>query len=129
MNNNGFLKLYKTGAVGLILSAVAQLWLGYKSGDSALFATGVTTLSGVLIPAVAGKRLDNQIKDGTFEAPVEVSPYDMVMDNLPVVVEQAARARTEMDRVIEAASAAASAVIPDLGPLAKEAIEKAVSNR
>ncbi|QFG10382.1 holin [Mycobacterium phage Anthony] len=122
MNNSSILKFYKSGSIGLILTGIAQIWLGFKGGDPALFATGIATIAGVALPAVAGKRLDGQIKDGTFEGPVELSPVDQVINSLPVIVQTANDAVADLQRVKDAATAVAGAT-PVIGPLAQEAIE------
>lgn len=72
---------------------------------------------------------------GTFATPNKDStpatkPVDQVLDNLPVVAEQAAAAISDLERVKNAVTGtlgAAAAVLP-VGPLARKLIDDARSN-
>ena len=75
MSDTSFLKLYKSGAVGLVLTGASQIWLGVQSGDAALFGTGAATLAGALFPFVAQKRLQAQVDSGQLE---KLEPKDAV---------------------------------------------------
>lgn len=59
--------------------------------------------------------------------PDPVSPADQVIAALPAVVEHAAQAAAELDRVKQAATDALGTV-PVIGPLAKQAIDSVLSS-
>lgn len=103
MSENAFQKFYHSGTVGLAVTGLAQIWLGTK-GDPALFATGLATLAGVLYPAVASKRLSNQVKDGKFDS---VDVVDQVIQGIPEVVKRASSAAADLERIKQAAEAVA----------------------
>lgn len=119
MNLNSILRLYKGGSVGLLLTGAAQIWLGLK-GDPALFATGVATIAGAVVPAVSAKRLDGQIKNDVF---TPTSPVDAITNGLNEILSKKQSAEADLAKAKQAAEAITGVV---LGPDAREALSKII---
>lgn len=75
MTDLRFLKFYKTGIVGIVLTALAQIFLGFKTGDQTLFVTGAGALVTALWPYVSQKRLSAQVSTGVLE---DKSPQEVI---------------------------------------------------
>lgn len=91
------------------------------------FAVAVAgVLTGTAGSAYAAHNTRSQRAGGVFDAPPEVveqTPADQIIQNIPVVVQNAAGAVAELDRVKQAATDAL-ANAPILGDLAKAAIDQ-----
>jgi hypothetical protein len=113
-----------SGAIAGLLPVLA--FLKVLSSEQAVNLASLVDNFGSLIGAgaavTAGAILNKQRKDGVVGAP-EVSPVDQVINNIPKVVEAAAQAQADLDRLKGAAVDAIGAT-PIVGPLAKEAIDK-----
>ncbi|BDY33144.1 hypothetical protein [Mycolicibacterium mageritense] len=116
-------------AAAVIAAAGPALAIALSEGGVSkwiAFAVAVGgALTGAAGSAVAASKTRAQRADGMFEPAPEVvvpSPADQVIQALPTVVEQAAQAAAELDRVKQAAIDALGTA-PGVGPLVKQAIE------
>jgi glucan phosphoethanolaminetransferase (alkaline phosphatase superfamily) len=86
--------------------------------------TAVLGLFGVTVSGTAAWAVTKQQHSGAFTEP---SPADQVVTGINRVIEQAANAQAEVDRVKEAVTTAVNDVPvlgPVLGPLAQQALDK-----
>ena len=115
--------LYSLGvlafAVLTLLSALRVIDEHTAASISAA-VTALLGLFGVTVSGVAYGAVTKQQKSGAFE---HHSPADQVVTGLNAVIEQAAHAQSEVERVKEAVSTAVKDV-PVLGPLAQQAIDR-----
>lgn len=113
MSDNKFLNLYKAGTVTAVISAGAQLWLGFH-GNPELVVTGLTNLGLALVPAVAAKRLDGQIKSDVL------TPTEPV-DALAKAVEELLSKKSAADAALAKGGEIVSAISKgDLEALTRE---------
>lgn len=115
-----FKNFYRGGTGFIVLTALAQVWLGINSGNQEFIATGIATLLGALVPATAERRVSGQIKDGTLG-----SPADVVASGLKAIVESQVAAKAEYDKVLDVVSTLPSiaSTIPVVGPALEEAFD------
>lgn len=108
------------GAVVPILIAV-----GVVSTDQGSDWNNLVVTFGSLIGAVgsgaAGVILGRQRKKGTLDP--AASPVDQVLNGIPVLIDTAAQAQADLDRVKQVAKDAFGAV-PGVGPLAKQVLDQ-----
>lgn len=113
MSDNKFLNLYKAGTLGVLVTAGAQLWLGFH-GNPELFATGLSTLALAIVPGTAAVRLDGQVKTGALTKDSPVEAIAKGVDQLAAAKEQAL---SDFDKGVDIVAALAKG---DLTPLTKE---------
>ncbi|MDO3068424.1 hypothetical protein P5W11_09395 [Mycobacteroides abscessus subsp. bolletii] len=79
------------------------------------------TLIGAVGSGTAGVVLGRQLKKGTLDP--AASPVDQVLNGIPVLIDTAAQAQADLDRVKKVAADAFGSV-PGVGPLAKQALDQ-----
>jgi hypothetical protein len=117
MSNNKFLQFYKTGTPGLLLTGLAQIWLGTK-GQPELFATGLATIAGVIYPLVAQKRLDGQIKSDVL---TPTSPVEAITKGVSDLTAAKDSAIADYDKAVDIVAGLAKG---DIDPLVKELLNR-----
>ena len=81
---------------------------------------GIGGLLGATGPALAGRKLQEQRKDGTLEHP---SPVDQAISAIQATVDQVQSASADLDRVKDAVSNVFGS-LPIVGPLAQQVIRQ-----
>lgn len=115
--------LYSAGVVAFALLALLSTLRVIDQDTAASINAALTALLGlfgVTVSGVAYGAVTRQQHSGAFDP---VSPADQVVTGINRVIEQAAVAQAEVDRVKEAVSTAVQDV-PLLGPLAQQAIDR-----
>lgn len=113
--------IYYLGTVASALVGIALIWGGIEAGAAqhvSSLITGLVALAGGAAPAVAARKVGEQMKDGSFDS----SPADQVIKGIEAVVNARANVEAEVNRVRDAVTAVVDD-IPVLGPLAKNAID------
>jgi hypothetical protein len=116
--------LYVGGVVAFALLTVlsaTRVIDGQTAASVSAALTAVLGLFGVTVSGVAYGAVTKQQHNGAFDPPA--SPADQVVNGINRVIEQAAVAQAEVERVKEAVSTAV-ADVPILGPLAQQAIDR-----
>jgi hypothetical protein len=116
--------LYVAGVVAfalLTLLSATRVIDGQTAASVSAALTAVLGLFGVTVSGVAYGAVTKQQHNGSFDPPA--SPADQVVTGINRVIEQAANAQAEVERVKEAVSTAV-ADVPILGPLAQQAIDR-----
>jgi glucan phosphoethanolaminetransferase (alkaline phosphatase superfamily) len=116
--------LYVVGVVAFALLTVlsaTRVIDGQTAASVSAALTAVLGLFGVTVSGVAYGAVTKQQHNGAFDPPA--SPADQVVNGINRVIEQAAVAQAEVERVKEAVSTAV-ADVPILGPLAQQAIDR-----
>jgi predicted RecA/RadA family phage recombinase len=116
--------LYVMGVVAFALLTVlsaTRVIDGQTAASVSAALTAVLGLFGVTVSGVAYGAVTKQQHNGAFDAPA--SPADQVVTGINRVLEQAATAQAEVERVKDAVSTAVQD-IPILGPLAQQAIDR-----
>jgi hypothetical protein len=116
--------LYVCGVVAFALLTVlsaTRVIDGQTAASVSAALTAVLGLFGVTVSGVAYGAVTKQQHNGAFDAPA--SPADQVVNGINRVIEQAATAQAEVERVKDAVSTAVQD-IPILGPLAQQAIDR-----
>jgi hypothetical protein len=115
--------LYVAGVVAfalLTLLSATRVIDGQTAASVSAALTAVLGLFGVTVSGVAYGAVTKQQHNGAFDPQ---SPADQVVTGINRVIEQAAVAQAEVERVKEAVSTAV-ADVPILGPLAQQAIDR-----
>lgn len=119
--------LYAAGVVAFaLLTLLSTLRVIDQDTAASISAalTAVLGLFGVTVSGTAAWAVTKQSHAGAFDHP---SPADKVVAGINEVIEQAAAAQAEVDRVKEAVVTAVNDVPvlgPTLGPLAQQALDK-----
>ncbi|SKW05591.1 phage holin family protein [Mycobacteroides abscessus] len=112
-----------SGLVGAVVPILIAL--GVLSTDQGGQWNNLVVTLGTLIGAVgsgtAGVILGKQLKKGIHDP--AASPVDQVLNGIPVLIDTAAQAQADLDRVKKVASDAFGSV-PGVGPLAKQALDQ-----
>jgi len=108
------------GAVVPILIAVGVLSTDQGSQWNNLVVT-FGSLIGAVGSGAAGVVLGKQLKKGTLDP--AASPVDQVLNGIPVLIDTAAQAQADLDRVKKVAGDAFGSV-PGVGPLARQALDQ-----
>ena len=115
--------LYAAGIVAFaLLTLLSTLRVIDQDTAASISAalTAVLGLFGVTVSGTAAWAVTKQQHNGAFNPQ---SPADQVVTGINRVIEQAANAQAEVERVKEAVSTAV-ADVPILGPLAQQAIDR-----
>ncbi|EHB44142.1 hypothetical protein MycrhDRAFT_6892 [Mycolicibacterium rhodesiae JS60] len=96
MTDNSFLKFYKSGVIGIVLTAAAQIFLGVKTGNQELFITGAGTAITALWPYISQKRLSAQVATGVL---TEKSPTQVIADAASAAMTAKANADAEIEQI------------------------------
>ena len=114
--------IYYAGTLISTVIGVALLWGGLSADTASSILNmvgGIVTLLGGAAPAIAAKKVGEQMNNGAFD---QSSPADQVVNGINAVLAQAQSAQADVERVKEAVTAAVRDV-PVLGPLAQQAID------
>ncbi len=117
--------LYYVGTIIPAILGLAMIWGGIDAGVAANIGdivAGILALVGATAPATAAVKVRQQRKDGTFD---DVAPADAVVKNVQAVIDQAANAAAELDKVKNVITGAVN-IVPGMGPLAQQLINMAV---
>lgn len=115
--------IYYFGTIATSGVGLALLFNGINAGaadHATQIISALVALLGAGAPALAGKTLNDQRKEGVLDA---VSPADQVISGVQAVREAAVEAQAQIDRVRAAVSDVVDDV-PILGPLALQALER-----
>lgn len=107
-----------TGVIGLLL-----LFNGIGAGAADNITDIVAAIGSFLgsgSTALAGKKVSEQRKDGTFDT---LDPTDAVVNGINAVIEAQRQAEAQVERVKDAVTNVVKDV-PVLGPLAREALDR-----
>lgn len=112
--------LYYAGSIIPAVVGIIAVWGGVDAGAADNINTilvGLLSLLGVVAPTTAAVNLKKQRKDDVFS-----SPADQVVNGVQRVIEAKQVAEKELARVQDAVTSV-SQIIPELGPLAQQAVE------
>ena len=118
--------IYAVGTIATALLGILSLWKFVDPATASVVNAGLAGILSLLGAGAAGTAavaVNKQRHDGTFEAPLEVSPADAVVGGIQAVLGAKQAAERELNRVQQAIAEAVND-IPVLGPLATQIFDQ-----